>query len=346
MLRAMNPRHVMQNGLLSVLICKPNHQQLIFSMNVGGFAHQVGGHFGLLVCGGHVCKPLNAREIAFYEQIGERFAPYTAKCCGSVSISLQGWIDGSLTLSTDANVPCHSRSLCNDEVVFRLSKGGRVEADRYDNAWARQCQSKVVQKLLKFKGYAWFVLMENVVAHFARPCVVDLKMGTRQYGDDASAQKRATQAHKCRTSTSAEMGVRLVGMQLYREETSTYFYVNKYDGRQMDSDAFRETLTEYLVKAGRIRTITLMKKLVALRKLLAAAEGFRFFSSSLLIAFDAKTDKIDPDSCIELKMIDFAHSTFEGFLNDERHYGPDEGYLLGIDSLVDLLTNIVNHNLT
>lgn len=34
----------------------------------------------------------------------------------------------------------------------------------------------------------------------------------------------------------------------------------------MDSDAFRETLTEYLVKAGRIRTITLMKKLVALRK--------------------------------------------------------------------------------
>lgn len=68
---------------------------------------------------------------------------------GSVSISLQGWIDGSLTLSTDANVPCHSRSLCNDEVVFRLSKGGRVEADRYDNAWARQCQSKVVQKLLK-----------------------------------------------------------------------------------------------------------------------------------------------------------------------------------------------------
>lgn len=81
-------------------------------------------------------------------------------------------------------------------------------------------------------------------------------------------------------------------------------------------------------------------------QLLAAAEGFRFFSSSLLIAFDAKTDKIDPDSCIELKMIDFAHSTFEGFLNDERHYGPDEGYLLGIDSLVDLLTNIVNHNLT
>ncbi|VDM49634.1 unnamed protein product [Toxocara canis] len=263
---------------------------------------------------------------------------------GSISISLRGCVDGSLTLSTDVDVPCHSRTVPNAEVVFRLSKGGRVEADRYDNAWARQCQSKVVQKLLK--GYAWFVLLENVVAQFARPCVVDLKMGTRQYGDDASAQKRATQTHKCRTSTSAEMGVRLVGMQLYKEETGTYFYVNKYDGRQMDCETFRETLTEYFIKAGRLRTISLLKKLTALRKLLAAASGFRFFSSSLLIAFDAKTDKLDAEKCIDVRMIDFAHSTFEGFLDDERYSGPDEGYLLGIDSLIEVLNNIINRNLT
>ncbi|VDK45619.1 unnamed protein product [Anisakis simplex] len=313
-------------------------------MNVGGFLHQVGGHFGLFVCGGHVCKPLNTREIAFYEEIGERFAPYTAKCCGSISISLKGCVDGSLALRTDVNIPCHSRSIHNVDVVFRLSKAGRVEADKYDNAWARQCQSKVVQKLLK--GYAWFVLLENVVAQYSRPCIIDLKMGTRQYGDDASAQKRASQTYKCRTSTSAQMGVRLVGMQLYKEETGTYFYVNKYDGRQMDCDAFRETLSEYFIKAGRHRTITSLKKLDHLRKLLVDADGFRFFSSSLLIAYDAKCDNDVDDRCIDIRMIDFAHSTFNGFLDDQRYSGPDDGYLLGIDSLITLLNTIINRNLT
>lgn len=51
-------------------------------MNVTGFSHQVGGHFGIFTCGGHICKPLNSKELAFYKEIGDRFAPFTAQCCG------------------------------------------------------------------------------------------------------------------------------------------------------------------------------------------------------------------------------------------------------------------------
>ncbi|VDN44209.1 unnamed protein product [Gongylonema pulchrum] len=92
-------------------------------------------------------------------------------------------------------------------------------------------------------------------------------MGTRQYGDDASDQKRQAQTNKCRASTSATIGIRLVGMQLYREESGSYFYVNKYLGRQMNCDMFRETLAEYFMKAGKVRSKALLKKLVTLRKL-------------------------------------------------------------------------------
>ncbi|VDK36919.1 unnamed protein product [Gongylonema pulchrum] len=195
---------------------------------------------------------------------------------------------------------------------------------------------------------------------------MDLKMGTRQYGDDASDQKRQAQTNKCRASTSATIGIRLVGMQLYREESGSYFYVNKYLGRQMNCDMFRETLAEYFMKAGKVRSKALLKKLVTLRKAmkpriafkrsalqrLSEAEGYRFFSSSLLVAFDGKTGNdassstSASSSSIDLRMIDFAHSTCSGFLDDERHNGPDEGYLLGLDSLISSLTDTINRFLT
>lgn len=68
-------------------------------------------------------------------------------------------------------------------------------------------------------------------------------------------------------------------------------------------------------------------------------EGYRFFSSSLLIGFDGS---LSEDSTIVVRMIDFAHSTFNGFLEDRPYSGIDEGYLLGINSLVKVTGDILD----
>ena len=66
-----------------------------------------------------------------------------------------------------------------------------------------------------------YIVLDNLASKMSCPCVLDLKMGTRQYGDDCSDEKKASFDERCALSTSQSLGVRISGMQVsYMTSTS------------------------------------------------------------------------------------------------------------------------------
>lgn len=322
------------------------------------------------------------------------------------------------------------------------------------NPWSLRCHKQQLSRMRsesKDRKLFKFLLLENVVHHFSYPCILDLKMGTRQHGDDASEEKAARQMKKCEQSTSATLGVRVCGMQVYQLNTGHYLCRNKYYGRGLSIEGFRQALYQYMHNGQGLRQDLfepILNKLRSLKAVLERQASYRFYSSSLLIIYEgqepegpsvlgsgphaalqktpvapaephccpgprappapggpchmdtspdpgtassqgpgltappnpppqtpptksdchallfhadsspAPTATVAPPSILSLspppqrpplvdvRMIDFAHSTFKGFRGDTAvHDGPDRGYVFGLESLVQILESLRDDNL-
>eukprot|EP01006_Ploeotia_vitrea_P024678 TRINITY_DN57494_c0_g1_i1.p1 TRINITY_DN57494_c0_g1~~TRINITY_DN57494_c0_g1_i1.p1 ORF type:complete len:867 (-),score=42.59 TRINITY_DN57494_c0_g1_i1:149-2749(-) len=188
---------------------------------------------------------------------------------------------------------------------------------------------------LTVTGEPWhYIVMEDLTGGLERPCIIDLKMGDRGYGDDAHFKKKLQQLALVNATTSACLGFRVCGIHVWHKDGQKFQVKDKkWGARYISNETMDNAITMFLSDGVSIRTDCLPPYLSELRNILAWFEQqdvYRFYSSSILLMYDGATNT----TSTKVMMVDFAHvhTSSRGVL--------DDSYLFGLRTLVNLMERV------
>lgn len=308
------------------------------------YPHQVGGHGQLAVTNnGHLLKPLLDKEHQFYLYIHNENLPEELKWIRQVT---PGFYGETKYPNIQSPFPIHIKNNRNKRIpLLWSSTNDNPIPTPHISPWAAQVclrdssssssvppQHQPAIRNRKNRP-SRSIALEDLTHNFTLPCVLDCKLGTRQYDDDATPEKRRRHIHKANRTTSAKCGIRCTGMQSFKRTSEMFEARDKYRGRTLsECDLIPEF--EWFFSDGHVIRIDcvigILERLAELRRFHLGQSHFFFYSSSLLLVYEGCVDAVK----VDVRMIDFAHTVLS---NGKR----DNGYLKGINYLIHILSMVV-----
>ncbi|KAF9959812.1 hypothetical protein BGZ72_008730 [Mortierella alpina] len=280
-------------------------------MKLNPLQNQVGGHDGVLSMGDDneiIVKPSLPQEHQFYEE-------------AVLHPELQAWMPeyyGSLTLTRQQPEKLSSDGAENPESAptIKAMNGFVLEdlmssTDRQLTTEGSTSTAGLIQQAVEgiqevgdtaVEGSAdtkdaECLCLENISHGFTKPCILDLKLGTQLFDDNAPEEKKARLGAVSANTTSGKFGIRLTGFQVYDSSKDDFTKYSKHYGKGLNEDTILDGFRAYFAaNLGPQRMRLVVERFVNdLSDFLATIKTLevRMRSSSLLMLYEGDVEAFD-----------------------------------------------------
>ncbi|KAG0380843.1 hypothetical protein BGX24_004053 [Mortierella sp. AD032] len=278
-------------------------------MILNPLSNQVGGHDGVLSMGDDneiIVKPALPQELKFYEEsvLHAELASWMPTYYGTLTLTrnqLPGQ-DGEQTTITSH--PPTIKAL-NGYALSDMMAASSLE--KQDDSAAADVVAAAAVAIDDGARDDECICLENVSLGFKKPCVLDLKMGTQLYDDDASEEKKARLAAVAARTTSLPLGFRMTGFEVYDSEKDDFTKYSKQYGKGMTEETVLDGFRKYFAaKLGPERMRLIIERFINdLTDFLSTIETqeLRMRSSSLLMVYEGDAEAFDAGLELEQEKI-------------------------------------------
>ncbi|XP_059482158.1 inositol polyphosphate multikinase [Neocloeon triangulifer] len=180
-----------------------------------------------------------------------------------------------------------------------------------------------------------YIVLSNVTHGMVQPCVMDIKIGRQTWDPEASESKKQKELEKY-SLLKQSYGFCIPGFQVYDATSGEFKKFGKDYGKSLAPDgvitAFK-TFFNLSHERGKETLLHILERLKKIVKWFEEQRHFHFYSSSILIAYDAKALSTFPLATVN--MIDFAHVF-------PAQGQPDANYVAGAQTLVQVLQDVAD----
>ena len=180
-----------------------------------------------------------------------------------------------------------------------------------------------------------FMILDDLTAGYEKPSVIDLKIGTKTWENDAPQEKIDRESKKYPLQRT--IGFRLTGMRIFNRNTMQYDIYDKKYGYQQTKESLNDMFALFFSQINIEYRKTIIESVInQLQPLLDWFEipgHLKFICSSILIIFEGNTNEQYKPI---VRLVDFAH--VKQLPPEER----DEGCITGIKWILSELKTLYN----